>query len=363
MSAEKLRPVFAALLVAAATLAVGPMADAAGPQAGPQAGVRAVTESVAEELAVGLADASLRARLVREVLRGEVDLADAALPGRLATGVADANRALLSAKGLPAGSVDLLRLRLGHEDMAGALDKGAVPLVAAVPGDDRAESVIAYDTDGRSHVLSTARVPARPVLLVDLDVSAGLAAGMEVLRTTLAARGVHHRPDVVGAAGGYWATQIADVRLSDDEEPWVKGDAEVYALVAGFGHDGKVRVDPVDMPYLNNDGTTYYPNQVLVHWNGYKYDFADAVMMEDDGGTNYKALALAVANALLTIIDGGAYAPLVTAILEALPDDWYTDDPDYVDSWYTLSTQSSGTLNGASGNGRMTLRPHYINEL
>lgn len=367
MRTTKLRSVLAAVLVAAGGVVAAPATQAvAGPAARAVAepavaGVRSITDAAAADLAAGLADAPLRARLVRDVLGGEVDLARVALPRSLAEKVAAANRDLLSAKGLPAGSASLLRVRLGHQDMAAALRRGAIPLVAAVPGDDRAESVIAYDTAGRAHALSAAQAPTRPVLLVDVDVDAGMAAGMRVLREALTARGVPS--GAVSAAGGYWATKVADVRLSDDLEPWVKGDAEIYALVAGFGFDGKVRVDPVDMPYLDKDGTTYYPNQVLVHWNAYKYNFADVVMMEDDGDTNYRALAQAVATALLAIVDGGAYAPLVNAILDALPDDWYTDDPDYVDSWYTLGTQNDGTLTGASGNGRMTLRPHYISEL
>ncbi|WP_427168863.1 DUF3103 family protein (plasmid) [Streptomyces sp. C1-1] len=50
------------------------------------------------------------------------------------------------------------------------------------------------------------------------------------------------------------------MELSDDEEPWIKGDAEIYTLVTGFGQDGKLRVDPVDMPYLDNERTVYRPN-------------------------------------------------------------------------------------------------------
>ncbi len=353
----------AAAVLATAALATGPAAQA-DPAPAPTAaqaktGVRSIAESTAKDLAAGLGDRGVRSEVVRSALAGDLDLSRAALPRPLAGKVAAANRDLLAAKGLPATTPNLLRLRVGHPDMVPALRGGAAPLVAAVPGDDRAESVVGYDAAGRAHTLPVAALPSRPVLLVDIDVEAGMRAGMDVLRETLGGGGAQR----VTAAGGYWATQIADVRLNDDEEPWIKGDAEIYTLVAGFGLDGKVRVDTVDMPYLNNDGTTYYPNQLLVHWNSYKYNLADAVMMEDDGSTNYRELALAVANALLTIIDGGAYTPLVTAILNALPNDWYTDDPDYVDSWYTLARESTGTRNGAGGNGRMTLRQYWVGEL
>ena len=71
----------------------------------------------------------------------------------------------------------------------------------------------------------------------------------------------------------------------------------------------------------------------------------------------------AIASALLTIVDQGAYVPLVNAILAAIPTSWWTDDPDYVDSWYTLSTTSSGRLNGAAGNGWMDVSPYHVQPL
>lgn len=136
----------------------------------------------------------------------------------------------------------------------------------------------------------------------------------------------------------------------------------MYTLVTGFGLDGKARVDTVDMPYLNNDGVVYHPNQILVNWSNYKYNLADAVMMEDDGDTNYQALAQALTTALLTITDQGAYIPLVNAILAAIPTSWWTDDPDYVDSWYTLARSDSGRRNGAAGNGWMTVEPYFVEQ-
>ena len=117
------------------------------------------------------------------------------------------------------------------------------------------------------------------------------------------------------------------------------------------------------MPYLDYDNTTYYPNQLIVHFDAYKYNLADFVMMEDDGDTNYRDLAIALASALLTIADAGSYIPLVDAILNAMPDSWWTDDPDYVDSWYTLSTHTNGHFNGARANGWMDLKPYWVEPL
>jgi hypothetical protein len=162
--------------------------------------------------------------------------------------------------------------------------------------------------------------------------------------------------------GGYWANKVNAVRLAVDHEPDIKGAAEIFGIAGGFGFDSHVRVDTVTMPYLDHDGTTYYPNQVIVHYGFYKYNFADFVMYEDDGDTNYRDLATALINALLYIVDGGAYQALVNAIINAMPNEWWTDDPDYTESWYTLSTSSSGRFYGAAGNGWMDIQPYWIEQ-
>lgn len=246
--------------------------------------------------------------------------------------------------------------------------------MAAAVSDDDATTVTAYDSRGRAHRLDARTTPAHPVYVVDVDSSKALAAGMDVLREELVKDGVRSAAPVAvntahtaatpkaAATAGYWTTKITAVELSDDEEPWIKGAAEIYTLVSGFGQDGKVRVDPVDMPYLDYDGTVYKPNQILVNWSNYKYNLADAVMMEEDGSTNYRDLAKAIATALLTITDQGTYIPLVNAILDAIPDDWWTDDPDYVDSWYTLAQSNQGTYYGARGNGWMTVEPYFVQQ-
>ncbi|MER5335470.1 DUF3103 family protein [Micromonospora sp. NPDC002717] len=332
-----------------------------------------VMDGVARQVADAFADRSTMGRLTTSAANGPVDLLAANVSGRLAGDLRSANQRLLAAKGLPAGTGSLLRLRLAHPDMRAALARGEAPLVAATPTDDSATSVTAYDRSGGTVVLDAAQVPQRPVLLVDVDTERALSAGLRVMREELGARGIRQAAPVppasrasgdgVTAAAGYWATKVDAVRLADDKEPWIKGGAEIYNIVAGFGLDGKVKVDLVQMPYLDNDGTTYYPNQLLVHFSSYKYNLADVVMMEDDGDTNYSALVKAIAGALLVIVDGGAYTPLVNAILDAIPTSWYTDDPDFVDAWYTLSTASSGRKYGAAGNGWMDVTGYWVQEL
>ncbi len=342
-----------------------------------------IEDSTARAFAESLGEGSWRTQVRTAALASDqIDLR--ALTARTATragsalepAIATADRRIAEAKGLAADTGSLLRLRLAAPSMRDELAAGTAPLVAAATTDDSAATITAYDSRGRAHTLDARRTPDRPVYVVDIDVSRAMTAGLKTLNKELAAQGLTTpRPSTTpvpptssstsptrSAAAGFWTTKIDSVQLSSDEEPWVSGDAEVFSIVSGFGFDGKVRVDTVDMPYLDNDGTTYYPNQILVNWSSYKYNLADVVMMEDDGDTNYQALAKALADALLTITDLGAYIPLVNAILDAIPASWWTNDPDYVDSWYTLANTSTGRLNGARANGWLTVTPYFITQ-
>ncbi|MFI6448441.1 DUF3103 family protein [Kitasatospora sp. NPDC050543] len=378
----------------AASAAPGRAADAAAATAGPSdrsaesarsarsaqivsAEVGRVEDQVARSLAASLTDSGWRAQVRDGVGSESVDLH--ALTARSATAAArqlggevdQADRRIAGAKGLGTDLGPLLRVQLADPSMRGALDTGAEPLVAAAVADDHAATITAYDAAGRAHTLDARRVPDRPVYVVDLDTAKTTAAGMDVLRRELARNGVNAPTAAAGrpaagqpsaAAAGWWATKINAIEVSDDQEPWFKGAAEMFTLVTGFGQDGKPRVDSVDMPYLDYDGTVYHPNQILVNWSNYKYNLADAVMMEDDGNTNYLALAQAIAAVLLTIADQGAYIPLVSAVLAAMPASWWTDDPDYVESWYTLAKNSTGRLGGAAGKGWMTVEPYFVQQ-
>ncbi|MEU1537507.1 DUF3103 family protein [Actinacidiphila glaucinigra] len=364
--------VAASLIALTAAQSATALPATAAPRAhAPSSAVTVAEDQAARAIAGSLSDASWSAR-VRHAALSSDEVAVTELAGKqLRPALADADRRIAAAKGLGADVGSLLRLRLGDDSMRAALASGVTPWVAAASSDEDVRTVTAYDSRGRAHRLDARTAPTHPVYVVDIDGSKALAAGLDVLRGELDRQGLTSSEQrsaapsstsASTAAAGFWTTRITQVRLSDDEEPWVKGDAEIYTLVTGFGLDGVVRVDPVDMPYLDNDGTTYSPNQILVNWSLYKYNLADAVMMEDDGSTNYRDLAKAIAGVLLTIADQGAYIPLVNAVLDAVPDDWWTDDPDYVDSWYTLARSDNGTRNGARGNGWMTLQPYFVEQ-
>ncbi|MFJ5193082.1 DUF3103 family protein [Streptomyces sp. NPDC088394] len=337
--------------------------------------VSGIEDATALALARSLSDPDWSREVRRAALAADsvglgtlADDATASAGRRLAARITAADRGVAAAKGLGSGAGSLLRLGLADASMKGRLASGAAPLVAAAPSDDDgAATFTAYDSRGAAHELPLDSATDRPVYLVDIDGAKAVAEGLKVIDKTLESKGLSLPAPSAGAglsaASGIDTTRIDSVRLGDVEEPFFKGDAEIFTLVTGFGKDGKPRVDTVEMPYLNKEDTTYYPGQVLVNWSDYKYDMADAVMMEDDGDTDYQALAKAIAAVLLTITDQGAYIPLVDALLNAIPTNWWTDDPDYVESWYTLARSSSGQRNGAAGNGWMTVSPYHVPEL
>ncbi|MFK0286520.1 DUF3103 family protein [Streptomyces sp. NPDC090499] len=337
--------------------------------------VLSTEQDIARTLSATLRDPRWREQIRAAALGGEdVDLqalasSTADPEGRnLLASVAAADRRIAALKGLPASTGSLLRVRLGAPSMRSHLNAGATPWIAVAAADDDARTITAYDSQGHAHAVSTAHVPGRPLYILDIDVTKAHRAGLKVLQQAFADKGLTSLPSKAAnstraaSTAGWWATKVTAVEVNDDQEPWFKGAAEMFSLVTGFGQDGTARVDSVDMPYLDYDGTVYYPNQILVNWSNYKYNLADVVMMEDDDGTNYRALAQAITTALLTVTDQGTYIPLVNAVLSAIPDSWFTDDPDYVESWYTLAQNSTGRLNGASGNGWMTVEPYFVEE-
>ncbi|WP_327371680.1 DUF3103 family protein [Streptomyces sp. NBC_01217] len=337
------------------------------------ASVSGIEDATALALARSLADPAWKRQVRTAALAADsVDLraltsgSTTAAGKSLASKVATADQKVATAKGLSSDIGSLLRVGLADASMKSRLTAGRAPLVAAAPSDDDA-TFTAYDSRGTAHELAVESVPEQPVYIVDIDGTKAVTEGLKVVNRALEANGLDVPAPAAEvttaaplAATGIDTTLINSVRLSDDQEPWVKGDAEIFTLVTGFGTDGKPRVDTVEMPYLNTDNTTYYPNQVLVNWSNYKYSLADAVMMEDDGDTNYQSLAKAIVTVLLTITDQGVYIPLADAVLDAIPASWWTDDPDYVDSWYTLAKTTSGTRNGAAANGWLNVSPYYV---
>ena len=113
--------------------------DAAPAGVGP---VFSATDRLAREVAGALADPATRDRVASAVTAGPVDLLTAGLGARADRTARSLNLAVLAAKGLPETTGSVLRLRLGHDGMAGALARSERPLVAAASTDDTTTGVV-----------------------------------------------------------------------------------------------------------------------------------------------------------------------------------------------------------------------------
>ncbi|EPG0530833.1 TPA: DUF3103 domain-containing protein [Vibrio harveyi] len=294
-------------------------------------------------------------------------------------------------KGIEQYSDQLLEVRLANEEMLNVWQEGKVdPLFAFEPsGDDSQWQYIeAYDVYGQIHQLDVYQLPDVPVLVVDNNSSAELKAGLQAMQAEMKSLGQAtmvqpyladkqqvNSPLLASAESSVQpiqTTQLKKIRLSDDQEPWISGKAEIYAIVTGVNPSrDEPTLDLVELPYLDYDNKDYYPNQIIIHWSRYRWGAADIVLMEQDDGTDYKQLAkllVQVAEEVLKAIpdpEVQAYAiiPQITnKIIDAIPDGVLTNDDDFVDVYYTLMQDTSYVDHpGAGVNAVVTLEPLTIN--
>ncbi|MCO7190719.1 MULTISPECIES: DUF3103 family protein [unclassified Pseudoalteromonas] len=287
-------------------------------------------------------------------------------------------------KGLPQSDSNLYQLRLASADMLSQWQEGEEPLIAFAPkGDDKTWiHVEAYDSDGQLHLLDAQQMPQRPVLVLELDLQQvrreGLAVMQDIFSSARQTQGAERvSRDMLQAnqmttqSEAISTSVLKRIRLNNDQEPWILGKAEVYGIVTGVSPSRDEPVlDIVDMPYLDHDGTDYTPNQILIHWERYRWQAADVLLMEQDDNTNYKDLATTfldiVTQVMRTIPDpnvqGYAIIPQLTnQLIKAMPDHWFSNDDDYVDVFYTLfEGQNYSGYMGASNNAKITLSPLTI---
>lgn len=285
-----------------------------------------------------------------------------------------ADKAIRQHKAIAADTDSVLDVRLYMpKKFAGKVDWNNL-LVAYPPASRKNEyaTVEAFDRAGKSHRLDGRTPPAMPVLIVGLNRREAHRAGVALMNRHLQASGMQAKAPLALAGVTPMLTSIdtsklTRIRLSNDQEPWVSGSAEVYAVVSGVQPDqAKATLTIVDLPYLDSDGTDYAPNQILVFWSEYRYAAANVQLFEHDDNTNYQELAVALAQGVTTIL--GAFAPtyavigqVATAILQAMPAGWFANDDDYVDSFYTLEKGRYYTnYLGAARNATMSLAPYTL---
>lgn len=164
-------------------------------------------------------------------------------------------------------------------------------------------------------------------------------------------------------------TKLDKIRLNNDEEPWISGAAEIYAITSGIKDGGnKPEIKVIPMYYLDYDETDYYPNQILLFWDDYKYQAANIQLFEKDDNINYKNLVTTIVNGVFQIVGTvstqpwiGVLGQVAGAIIQAMPNDWYTNNDDYVDSFYTIEKYKEyRDYSGARKNATVALSPFYV---
>jgi Protein of unknown function (DUF3103) len=208
------------------------------------------------------------------------------------------------------------------------------PLFAATPRSDAATTLTAFDIHGKPQELGLSELPAQPIVLVELNLSGVLPAAAQAVESKLAADGV----DAVAPKPlDRRVTRLEQIRVVDDKEPWIAGAAETYAVVIGRGKTNTMRVDFVDMSYLDRENTTFSPRQPIVNWRNYGWQRVDVVILEQDDSTDCDDLVGAIRSAVARHSQQAEYVSTIDDVLQALRNKSASVDDDYVDAFAGLS--------------------------
>ena len=311
--------------------------------------------TAAAHLAEVLSDASTRDQLIGE-LRQRSPLALSELTGLL--GDIDAT--------VGADIVPEVSLR----EPAGASDAANLLVTWAPSGDERTWTAIpAYRLGGAPVTLDPRRAPDVPVLVVETHGRLTMRHEIDQANLLLQRAGLQQVASKTGPldATNLPTTLLTSIRLADDHEPWISGAAEIYAIVSGVIGSNDPQLTVVDMPYLDHDNTTYWPNQIVVNWSNFQYQIANIQLFEHDDNTNYQDLVTAIVAAVGAAGSLAGY-PVVQAITEianriiaAMPASVFTNDDDYVDSFYTIEqTKAYSGRVGAGNNATISLQPFTV---
>jgi hypothetical protein len=237
------------------------------------------------------------------------------------------------------------------------------------------DKVKAFTLSGEVVYLDAYKAPEVPVLVVETYGKESMKLEVEYINKKLVEAGLQDaslnqnaEQRMAIANEPLYTTKLNKIRLKDDKEPWTKGGAEIYALVSSIRNSNNdPQIVAIPMEYLDHDDKDYYPNQIMIIWNDHQYQAANVQLFEKDSGHNYQNLASSIASA---IGQAGTLAgqPWITAlgtlgaeIIKAVPASFWSDDDDYVDSFYTIEkNRSYSEYYGASRNAKVSMAPHII---
>ncbi|MEZ9672832.1 DUF3103 domain-containing protein [Vibrio lentus] len=342
---------------------------------------------------------SLKDQITEKQLSTPIDKLNSAKPySAFSSKMQKADLSYRKMKGVNDFSDSLLEIRMADEAMIEAWKNGESPLFAFEPsGDDSNWQYIeAYDVYGQVHELDVYQTPDVPVFVIDSNGAEELKAGLMAMQSEMQKLGTTtqinsdsktdtstsktQKQTFLGKATRSMTmsepeelntTQLSKIRLAIDREPWISGKAEIYAIVTGVDSSRiEPQIDLVEMPYLDYDKQTYYPNQTVIFWPRYRWGAADMILMEHDDGTDYKALAKLLVQAAEEIlkmipdpeVQGYAIIPQITGkIIDVIPDGVLVNDDDFVDVYYTLMQNTPYVDRpGAGGNAVASFTPVTI---
>ncbi|MFA0145277.1 DUF3103 domain-containing protein [Vibrio lentus] len=342
---------------------------------------------------------SLKNQITEKQLSTPIDKLNSAKPySAFSSKMQKADLSYRKMKGVNDFSDSLLEIRMADEAMIEAWKNGESPLFAFEPsGDDSNWQYIeAYDVYGQVHELDVYQTPDVPVFVIDSNGAEELKAGLMAMQSEMQKLGTTTqinsdsktdastskalKQTFLGKATRSMTmsepeelntTQLSKIRLAIDREPWISGKAEIYAIVTGVDSSRiEPQIDLVEMPYLDYDKQTYYPNQTVIFWPRYRWGAADMILMEHDDGTDYKALAKLLVQAAEEIlkmipdpeVQGYAIIPQITGkIIDVIPDGVLVNDDDFVDVYYTLMQNTPYVDRpGAGGNAVASFTPVTI---
>ena len=251
-------------------------------------------------------------------------------------------------------------------------------------GSDSANLLIAYAPAGNKHTwseipaymlggervaLDPQHAPDGPVLVIETHGRLAMQQDIAAANLMLQSAGLQHLASKTEPlnATGIQTTRLDSIRLVNDEEPWILGAAEIYAIVSGVIGSNDPQMLIVDMPYLDNDGITYTPNQIVVNWSNFAFQIANIELFEHDNNTSYQDLITAIisavgaAGSLAGFPTVQAVTEIANRIIAAIPSSVFSNDDDFADVFYTIEETKTYTgLVGASKNATVSLTPFFV---
>ena len=229
--------------------------------------------------------------------------------------------------------------------------------------------VDAYDIDGKVIKLDAIKEPNVPVIIIDNSSNKAHEFKVKAVNEEFQRLGLQDvSSNLIAKKAGSPRTMITKMRLNNDQEYWFAGGAEIYALVTGVKKNNKTaeQVYMYHLPSVDHDGVTYKLNNRLIDWNLIGHDRANITFMEQD----YGDVSAYIRTAKDLIKKRNArpknekddskinwFIQLIGDLITSIPDDFFNNDDDDVDVYYSIRKgSSSANLPGTHRNARIDLQ-------